>query len=105
MAELLDTYDLTESSQHGWAVDHRIQRDDGAEIHAEVRCWDKARESAERADNADALRAMADRGAAAALEYAELVDSPAERGIVLISIWFDPADAGNLRRRVSYERS
>jgi len=23
----------------------------------------------------------------------------------LISIWFDPADKGNLRRRVSYERA
>jgi hypothetical protein len=37
---------------------------------------------------------MADRGAVAALEYAELVDSPAVRGIVMISIWFDPADEG-----------
>ena len=26
------------------------------------------------------------------------------RRAVLISIWFDPADEGNLRRRVSYER-
>jgi hypothetical protein len=26
------------------------------------------------------------------------------RGAVLISIWFDPADEGKLRRRVSYER-
>ena len=42
---------------------------------------------------------------AAALEYAELVDSPAARGAVLISIWFDPADDGTLRRRVSYERA
>ena len=39
-----------------------------------------------------------------ALEYAELVESPAARGAVLISIWFDPADEGTLRRRVSYER-
>jgi hypothetical protein len=23
----------------------------------------------------------------------------------LLSIWFDPADEGNLRRRVSYERA
>jgi hypothetical protein len=33
------------------------------------------------------------------------VDSPATRGTVLISIWFDPADEGNLRRQVSYERA
>jgi hypothetical protein len=105
MAELLETYDLTDPSQHGWAVDHRIRREDGEELHAEVRCWDQARESAERAGNADALEAMADRGRTAALEYAEVVDSPAERGTVLISIWFDPAEAGALRRRVSYERS
>ena len=45
------------------------------------------------------------RGSAAALEYAELVQSPATRGAVLISIWFDPADEGKLRRRVSYERT
>jgi len=48
---------------------------------------------------------IADRGTAAALEYAEVVESPAMRGAVLISIWFDPADEGNLRRRVSYERT
>ena len=64
---------------------------------------EEARESAERAGNAIALGAMADRGAMAALEFAELVDSPARRGAVLISIWFDPADAGNLLRRVGYE--
>jgi len=47
---------------------------------------------------------IADRGIAAALEYAEVVESPATRGAVLLSIWFDPADEGNLRRRLSYER-
>ena len=31
--------------------------------------------------------------------------SPRRRGAVLISIWFDPADDGNLRRRVAYERA
>ena len=52
-----------------------------------------------------ALAAIADRGNAAALEYAELVESPATRGAVLISIWFDPTVEGSLRRRVSYERA
>jgi hypothetical protein len=47
---------------------------------------------------------MADRGQAAALEYAEVVDSPATSGAVLNSIRFDPAQEGTLRRRVSYER-
>ena len=105
MAELIETYELTDVSQHGWAVDYRIRRSDGEELHAEVRCWDRAHETATRARNADALEAIADRGVAAALEYAELVDSPAERGTVIISIWFDPADEGSLRRRVSYERA
>ena len=105
MADLIETSDLTEPSQHGWAFDYRIRRNDGEELHAEVRCWDRARESATQARNAEALEAIADRGVAAALEYAELVESPAERGTVLISIWFDPADNGNLRRRVSYERA
>ena len=65
----------------------------------------KAHAAAERAANAEALAAIADRGSAAALEYAELVESPATRGAVLISMWFDPADEGKLRRRVGYEHA
>ena len=105
MAELIDTRDLTDPSQHGWAFDYRIRRQDGEEVHAEVRCWEQAQAAAERAANAEALAAIADRGLSAALEHAEQVESPAVRGGVLISIWFDLADEGNLRRRVSYERS
>jgi len=105
MPEVVETHDLTAPSQHGWALDYRIRREDGEEIHAEVRCWDKAHAAAERAANAEALAAIADRGRAAALEYAEEVESPATRGAVVISIWFDPTDEGNLRRRVSYERA
>ena len=105
MAEVVETLDLTATSQDGWAMDYRIRREDGEELHAEVRCWEKAHAAAERAANADALAAIADRGQAAALEYAELVYSPALCGAVVISIWFDPADEGNLRRHVGYERS
>jgi hypothetical protein len=105
MAEVVETLDLTATSQNGWAVDYRIRREDGEELHAEVRCWERAHAAAERAANADALTAIADRGHAAALEYAEFVESPALRGAVVISIWFDPADKGNLRRHVGYERS
>ena len=103
MAEVLETHDLTDPSQHGWAVNYRILREDGEELHAEVRCWDKARAAAERAANAEALAAIADQGLAAALEYADLVESPAKRGAVVLSIWFDATNAGNLRRRVGYE--
>jgi len=105
MAEVVETRDLTDPSQNGWALDYRIRREDGEELHAEVRCWDKAHATAGRAGNAEALEAIADRGVAAALEYAELVESPAGRGAVLVSSWFGPADEGNLRRRVSYERT
>ena len=104
MAEVVETHDLTAPSQDGWALDYRIRREDGEELHAEVRCWEKAHAAAERAANAEALAAIADRGRTAARDYAELVESPATRGAVLISIWFDPADDGKLRRRVSYER-
>ena len=104
MAEMVQTRDLTDSSQHGWAVDYRIRRGDGEELHAEVRCWDRAHDAARRSANAEALAAIEDRGIAVALEYAEVVESPAKRGAVLISIWFDPADEGRLCRRVSYER-
>jgi hypothetical protein len=61
MAEVVDTRNLTEPSQNGWALDYRIRRQDGEELHAEVRCWDKAHAAAERAGNAEALAAIADR--------------------------------------------
>jgi hypothetical protein len=105
MAELIEARDLTDASQHGWAMDYLIRREDGEELHAEVRCWNAARAAAERAKNAVALEAIADRGVAAALEAAELAESPAARGAVVISIWFDPADDGNLRQKISYERA
>ena len=106
MAEVVEENDLTAPSQDGWAVDYRIRRRDGEEeLHTEVRCGERARAAAERGANAAALAAIADRGNAAALEYAEIVESPATRGAVVISIWFDPADMGSLRRRVSYERA
>jgi len=105
MAEVVETHDLTAASQDGWAVDYRIRREDGEELDAAVRCWAKAHAAAEKAANAEALAAISNRGLAAAVEYAELVESPATRGAVLISIWFDPSDGGNLRRRVSYERA
>jgi hypothetical protein len=74
MAEVVETNDLTVPTQDGWAVDYRIRREDGEELHAEVRCWEKARVAAERSANTDALAAIADRGSAAAREYAELVE-------------------------------
>ena len=105
MAELIHANDLTAPSQDGWAVDYLIRREDGEELHVEVRCWNAARVAAERAGNATALEAIADRGVAAALESAETAESPATRGAVVISIWFDPADDGKLRQNVSYERA
>jgi hypothetical protein len=105
MAKLIEEHDLTAVSQDGWAVDYLIRREDGEELHAEVRCWNAARAAAERAGNADALETIADRGVSAALEAAELAESPAARGAVVISIWFDPADAGTLRQNISYERA
>jgi hypothetical protein len=80
MAEVVETNDLTAASQDGWAVDYRIRRDDGEELHAEVRCWERAHAAAERGANAAALAAIADRGNAAALEYAELVESRRRAG-------------------------
>ena len=41
MAEVVETHDLTAPTQDGWAVDYRIRREDGEELHAEVRCWEK----------------------------------------------------------------
>jgi hypothetical protein len=104
MAELLETRDLTDPTQHGWAVDYLIRREDGEELHVEVRCWDRAHEAARRSGNDSSLRAIDDRGVQAALEAAEEAESPTERGAVMISIWFDPADDGSLKQRVSYER-
>jgi hypothetical protein len=41
MTEVVETHDLTAPSQDGWAVDYRIQREDGEVLHAEVRCWER----------------------------------------------------------------
>jgi hypothetical protein len=80
MAEVVETHDLTAPSQDGWTVDYRIRREDGEELHAEVRCWEKAHAAAKRGANDEALAAIADRGSAATLEYADQVESPATRG-------------------------
>jgi hypothetical protein len=104
MAELLERSDLTDPSQHGWAVDYLILRADGERLHVEVRCWERAHEAARRGANETALVAIDERGVSAALEAAERAESPATRGAVMISLWFDPTDEGNLRERVSYER-
>ena len=104
MAEVVETHDLTAPSQDGWAW----STGSGAKTAGNSRRGSLLGKGAcrcQRAANAGALAAIADRGSGAALEYAELVVSPATRGAVLISIWFDPADDGNLRRRVSYERA
>src|SRR5262249_9641871 len=105
MAELLETRELTDPTQRGWAVDYLIRRSDGEELHVEVRCWDQAREAAQHAGNDPALAAIEERGIGAALEAAERAESPAARGAVMISIWFDPAGDGALRERISYERA
>ena len=104
MAEVIETNDRTAPTQSGWAVDYRIRRDDGEELHAEVRCWEKAYAAADRGANADALAAMADRGSVAALEYAELVESgDAWRGADLDLVrprrQGQPAPASQLRAR------
>jgi hypothetical protein len=39
-------------------MEYPIRRRDGEELDAEVRCWDKARESAESAGNASSLAAI-----------------------------------------------
>jgi hypothetical protein len=104
MAEIIETVELTTAEQSGWAVDYRLRREDGEELHAEVRCWDQARASAERANNEAALAAMADRGREAALAYADVVEPPSRRGAVLLSIWFDQTENGDLCHRVSYEK-
>ena len=67
------------------ALDYLIRRDDGDELHVEVRCWNAARTAAERAGNAPALEAIADRGLGAALESAELAEAPGTRGAVGMS--------------------
>lgn len=104
MAELLERKDMTDPSQHGWTVDYLVRRTDGEQLHVEVRCWERAYESARRARNESALEAIAERGERAALEAAERAESPTVRGAVMISLWFDPADGGTLREQVSYER-
>jgi hypothetical protein len=41
VAEIVQARDITDPSQHGWAVDCLIQREDRGQLHVDVRCWDK----------------------------------------------------------------
>ena len=59
MAEVVEIHDLTAPSQGGWAVEYRIRREDGEELQAGVRCWEKAHVAAERSANTEALAAIA----------------------------------------------
>jgi hypothetical protein len=102
VAELFET--LTPAiAFEGWGVDYRVKRVDGGEVLAQVRCTEVAKTVAHRRRNPEALAAIADRGLSAALEYAERAQPPARRGRVRLSIWFDEADNGNLRREYQYE--
>ena len=106
MAEVVETYDLTTPSQDGWAVDYRIRREDGEELHAEVRCWERRTLLPSGQQTLTLLRTgdrgLGQRGCARA-RRAGGVPGDAWRGADLDL--FDPADEGNLRRRVSYERA
>jgi hypothetical protein len=105
MAEIVETRDLTDPDQHSWAVEYLIRREDGEQLTVDERCWERAHEAARRAGNDEALAAIAERGVSAARELAEQAESPAGHGAVLISVWFDPADEGSLRHRLTYERA
>ena len=96
MAEVVATDDLTAPSQDGWAVDYRIRREDGEELHAEVRCWE--RHTLLR--NGRRTRPLSRRS----LTGAGQLRSSMGRGVPGDAwIWFDLAE--DLRQRVSYERS
>ena len=78
----------------GWAVDYRIRREDG-ELHAGFAVGKRRTLLPSGQQTLTLLRRSRTR-AARLRSYAELVESPATRGAALISIWFDPADEGNL---------
>ena len=105
MAEVVETHDLTAPRRTAGRWTTASGAKTARNSTRPCAAGPKAHAAAESAANVDALAAIADRGLAAALEYAELVESPATHGAVLISIWFDQTDEGNLRRRVSYERA
>jgi hypothetical protein len=104
MTEVLETNDLTTPGQDGWAVDYRVKRDDDEEVYVQVRCTGTVEAIATATDNAETLAVIADRGRTEALRIAERVQSPARRGRVLVSVWFDPIDHGNVRNTIEYER-
>ena len=83
MAELLETRDLTDPNQHGWAVDYFIQRADGEHLHVEVRCWDRAHEAAKNSVNAASLDAIDNRGLRAASTQPRRRNHPLPRAVMI----------------------
>jgi len=77
-----------------------VRRDDGGEVYVRARCTKSAEEIARANDNNDALKAMREQASMLAVSSAETARP--SKGRVVVDIWFDPLDGGNVRTRYEY---
>lgn len=104
MAEIIEENDMTTNGADAWQVWYRVRRDDGEEVSVQATCTGTAEATAQAEEDREALSFIADRGQRAALHYAELAQSPAKRGNVIVRVMVDP-HSGGLAHDYDYERS
>jgi hypothetical protein len=92
LTEITASKETTPAHADGSSHLYAVRRDDGEEVAVEVRCAATVEATARATDNAYAVAVIENRGAGLALQLAERVQSPAQRGRVLIKVWFDPLD-------------
>jgi hypothetical protein len=77
-----------------------VRRDDGGEVYVQARCTKSAEEIARARDNIDALSVMREQASMLSISSAEAARP--SKGRVLVDIWFDPLDGGNVRTNYEY---
>jgi hypothetical protein len=102
---VVEIHDLTDPSQDGWAFDYPIRRETARNFTPRFAAGPRHTPLLNGQRTPKLSRRSAIEGSRLHSSTRTFVESPATRGAVMISIWFDPVDEGKLCRRVSYERA
>jgi len=102
VAEIVDQKDTTPNDFDGWTQFYRLRRNDGSEVVADVQCTGTAEAVATQTHNEEALGVMDNKASMLVVKLAEQAQSPNRRGSVLIRVWFDEIDDGNVRHDFMY---
>jgi hypothetical protein len=102
LATIAEQRDTTPKDFDGWTKFYRLLRDDGSEVAADVQCSGTAAATASQNHNEEALAVMDNQASMLVVKLAETAQPSARRGAVLIRVWFDEIDGGNVRHDFVY---